>query len=453
MVNSTWFGEYAPRRGGPASDQLARVFETELTDIAKSRFPRAFEPLVVPTASYRELMRATETLLQLQRKAVENLAPTSQGRIATLKADVADLPRITNEESYEIGHAVDICRADVVVGSDGPKFVEFNVSGGVGAMLEYEIESRVWQGVCHDAGQPGIVAPSLYNLIARLIEKTCRSLGRDPSVLLIGTLADPGKTTRYFETQVALLKGHGVSARFQDLETLPDVIASSSGFADVVGLIQLSEREANNCGWNLSALSAATNAGLFALPSQTARLVDSKKVLALLSEGLAWMSADDIAIVDRYVPWSRIVGERRVRWNGAERDLVPLLIEEQGAFVLKGAAGYSSQEVYFGLTTPEQEWIDLVQEAAESEYYIAQELVTAVRHPMQVLVDQEGTIESVLANTRISPFCVGGVATGCSMRFDPSGRVGPVTRPYGAYPGVLVGESQVDSGPVPGSQA
>lgn len=110
MTNSTWFGEYIPRRVGPAPDQLASVFETELADIARTRFPRAFEPLVVPTASYRELMWATEKLLQLQCKAVENLAPTSQGRIAALKADIADLPRITNEESYEIGHATDICR-------------------------------------------------------------------------------------------------------------------------------------------------------------------------------------------------------------------------------------------------------------------------------------------------------------------------------------------------------
>jgi hypothetical protein len=112
--------------------------------------------------------------------------------------------------------------------------------------------------------------------------------------------------------------------------------------------------------------------------------------------------------------------------------------------VLKGAAGYSSQEVFFGLTMPKQDWADLVHAAAESQYYIAQELVVAVRHPMQVLLDQEGRTESVLANTRIFPFCVGGVATGCSMRFHPSARIGPVTRPYGAYPGVLVGEASPD---------
>lgn len=444
MTNVSWFGPYEPRRGGPSAVELASILETELTDIARTRFPRAFEPLIVPTTSYHELLWATETLLQLQRRAVAQLAPTSQGRIDALRADAADLPRMTDEESYEIGHAADICRADVVVGPDGPKFVEFNVSGGVGAMLEYEIESRIWHEIYREAGYAEPTAPSLYKLIARLIENTCRALGRDPSVLLIGALADPGKTARYFDTQIAYLKEHGVQAQFQDLASLGDVIGASS-FANVVGLVQLSEREANNNGWDLRPLAQARTAGLFALPSQTARLVDSKKVIALLSEGLSWMSDEDAATVDRYVPWSRIMGRRSVQWHGAEHELVSLLIDEQDAFVLKGAAGYSSQEVFFGLTTPEQKWADLVHAAAESQYYVAQELVTSVRHPMRVLLDQDGRTETVLANSRISPFCVGGVGTGCSMRFAPSGRIGPVTRPYGAYPGVLLGEASDDA--------
>lgn len=57
-------------------------------------------------------------------------------------------------------------------------------------------------------------------------------------------------------------------------------------------------------------------AGLTAIPSQSARLVDSKKMLARLSEGLPWMSDAGRALVSRFVPWTRIVRDRIVHWRG-----------------------------------------------------------------------------------------------------------------------------------------
>lgn len=440
--NDSWFGTYVARRGGPSARQLVATFENDLSEIARTRFPRAFEPMVVPDESYRELLWATQRVLQLQRTAVLSLAPDSDGRAAALKADPKDLPRLGSDEEYEAAHAIDFSRADVVVSEDGPKFVEFNVGAGVGAMLEFELERRIWQRIRREAGEPELTAPSLYELIAGLVRRTCAELGIAPAVLLVGSLDDPAKTTRYFDTQIELLREYGVEARFADLSTLLDEVDSHAGSAGLLGIVQFAEREANNCGWDMSPLVKAAQEGLVALPSQTARLVDSKKVLALLSEGLPWMSHNDHEVVRRYVPWSRIVGDRRTDWKGRDHELPRLLVDQREHFVLKGAAGYSSQEVFFGLNTPVGEWEALVSSAVESEYYVAQEVVMPVLHPMQALLDEDGNTDTVMANPRISPFCVGGVATGCSMRFNPTDRIGPVTRPYGAWPGVLLGASQ-----------
>ncbi|MPY61990.1 hypothetical protein [Streptomyces spongiae] len=435
----SWFGTYTPRTGGPSPRHLAETFENDLSEIARTRFPRAFEPMVVPRESYRELMRATERVLELQRRAVIALAPDSEGRVAALKADPADLPRLGSDEAYEAAHAIDFSRADVVVAEDGPKFVEFNVGAGVGAMLEFELERRIWQQVRRETGEPELTAPSLYGLIAGHVERTCAALGIPPAVLLVGCLADPAKTTRYFDTQIGLLREQGVQARFADLRTLLDEMGSTAGTAGLLGIVQFAEREANNCGWDMSPLVTATRNGLFALPSQTARLVDSKKVLALLSEGLPWMSGEDHDVVRRHVPWTRIVADRKADWRGRSHELPVLLVEQQEHFVLKGASGYSSQEVFFGLSTPAADWERLVASAVESEYYVAQEVVMPVRHPMRALLDEDGNTDTVMANPRVSPFCVAGVATGCSMRFNPTDQIGPVTRPYGAWPGVLLG--------------
>jgi hypothetical protein len=395
--------------------------------------------MVVPVASYRGLLSATRRVLELQRRAVAEIAADSLGRVAALKADPADLPRLSGDEAYELAHAIDFSRADAVVAADGPKFVEFNVGAGVGAVLEFELERRIWQRIRQESGAAELTAPGLYEQIAALVKKTCAEIGIDPSVLLIGSLQDPAKTTRYFRTQIGFLAEYGVRARFADLRSLREEFAADPDMKQMLGIVQFAEREANNCGWDTSSLVSATRDGLFALPSQTARLVDSKKVLALLSEGLPWMSRKDHDLVRRFVPWTRIVRDRKVRWRGHSHEMSRVLLEERDNFVLKGASGYSSQEVFFGLSTPDSEWRSLVASAMESEYYVAQEIVVPVRRPLQALLDQDGTVETVVANPRISPFCVGGVATGCSMRFSPSEGIGPITRPYGAWPGVLLG--------------
>ncbi|OLZ66936.1 hypothetical protein AV521_26465 [Streptomyces sp. IMTB 2501] len=393
----------------------------------------------MPVESYRGLLSATRRILELQRRAVAEIAADSSGRVTALKADQADLPRLSADEAYELAHAIDFSRADAVVTEDGPKFVEFNVGAGVGAVLEFELERRIWQRIRQETGEAELTAPSLYEQMASLVKRTCAELGIEPSVLLIGTLEDPAKTTRYFNTQIEFLQEYGVRARFADLCSLLEEVPANTDAKKTLGIVQFAEREANNCGWDMSPLVSAARNHLFALPSQTARLIDSKKVLALLSEGLPWMSREDHELVQRCVPWTRIVGDRTVEWRGHTHDVCELLLKERENFVLKGAAGYSSQEVFFGLSTPDATWKSLVASAVESEYYVAQEVVIPVRRPIQALLDQDGSVETVLANPRISPFCVGGVATGCSMRFNPSGEIGPVTRPYGAWPGVLLG--------------
>lgn len=446
MSNSSprsWFGEYAPWTGGPAPDELVEIFAAEFSGIPAHRFPRAAEPMIVPLESYQSLLSATTRLLELQREAVARLASNSPGRLAALRADPSDFPRFGadngHDERYEIEHCIDFSRADVVIGRDGPQFVEFNVGAGVGTALEFELERRVWERARREAGETPWTARDLFEQYAAFVKRTCADRGIGPSAVLIGSLEDPSRTTQYFDRQEDLLREFGVDARFVDLRSLRDEMDSGAGPADVLGIVQFCEREANDGGWDMSSLTSATKSGLFALPSQTARLVDSKKVLGLLSEEPAWMSAESRELVRRFVPWTRSVADRRVDWRGRPTGLLRLLLEEREHFVIKSAAGYSSKEVYFGATTPDVEWAALITAAVESDDFVAQEMVEPARHPIRTVVDGSGRTETLLVKVKASPFCIGGVATGCFMRFDPSEQIGPVARSYGAGPGVLLG--------------
>lgn len=134
------------------------------------------------------------------------------------------------------------------------------------------------------------------------------------------------------------------------------------------------------------------------------------------------------------------MGDRRVVWHDGEHNLPRLLIDRQELFVLKGASGYSSQDVFFGARTDSRRWRELVESAVESEYYVAQEMVTPVRHPIPVMLNESGKTEPVSGNSVISPFFVGGVATGCLVRFDSASEPDAVTVRSGARLACLLGD-------------
>lgn len=437
--SGTWFGACTRATNNPDPRQVAEIITTRLAGISYGRLPIAIEPIVVPLSAYRELLDATSQLLRLHHQAVVHLGPDRSSRMAAIKADPADFPRFTSNEPFEFHHAADMARADVIIGTDGPQFIELNVGGGANGMIQFELLRRIWKEVRLQTGEPALTGTDPFAALAHLIQRSREELGTKARALLIGSLDDPGLSSIYFDTQVRLLAEHGVSAQFVPLSQIHDQIPEDGSPEGSLGVVQFHEREANSLGWDVSPLSTAMHRGLVGIPSQTARLLDSKKILALLSEGLPWMSREDHALVARFVPWSRVVSDRRVKWRGKTHGLARLLTDRQESFVLKGSAGLSSQEVLFGAAESPRAWADLVDAAIASEYYIVQEVVTAVRHPVQVMFDNDGPTETVSANPVISPFCVGGTTTGCLFRFDHQECLGPVSRSSGALIGCLLG--------------
>ncbi|WP_329007434.1 hypothetical protein OG271_16980 [Micromonospora rifamycinica] len=428
----SWFGTGTGPDLGLDPARVAETIVADMQGVSMGGYPVAVEPVVVPVGSYRGLLDATTRLLDLQRRAVVHLASDEAGRMAALGVDPRAHPRVIDDESFELRHCAEMARADVLIAEDGPRFVEFNVGASFGGMVQFDLHRRAWQRLAAGAGGPALSSPDPFALYATLIRRICAELGIDPSVLLVGSLQDPSVSERFFDIQLGRLRDHGVRARFARLDRLLDVMGPPATLARTLGLVHVCENEAQASGWDMSALVTALRSGLRMFPSQTTRLVDSKKVLALLSEGLPWMSADEHALVQRVVPWSRVMGDRWVEWRGRRYELPRLVVERQELFVLKGAAGFSSEEVHFGTRTAADRWAKLVESAATSEYYVAQEIVPVVRHPVRVMLDESGETETVSANSVLSPFTIGGAATGCLVRFDRATEPGAITVRSGA---------------------
>lgn len=438
----SWYGRReAPPDIGLEPARIAEIMHNELRGLGPPAFPVPLQPLVVPPESFRELLSATAGLVALLRKAVARAAADRDGRIAALGIDRADCPFFVPDEDFELRHCADMARADVVIGTDGPKFVEINVSGAVGGMADTHAYHQGWRRIAERAGRRPFAAVEIWPRLAALVKRTCAELGTAPSAVIVDHLSDvdPTNKPRTVRLQAEGLSAHGVRARHLDPAGLLAGIGLPGPLREPLGLAEFDLADARASGCDLSPVRAALDAGFLAIPSQTSWLLHSKKTLAWLSEGQPWMSRGERELADRYLPWTRTVGDRPVWWRGRRYDLPRLLTEHRESFVLKGATGCSGQEVVFGAQTEPGDWTRQVEQAVRTGYPVAQEVVVSDTTPVDVLLES-GEIVRVAANSVVSPFCIGGAPAGCQARFAPAGPPGLVRVADGAVLTCLLAE-------------
>ncbi|MEV5752368.1 hypothetical protein AB0L00_31510 [Actinoallomurus sp. NPDC052308] len=432
--STPWFGRWEqPPDIGLEPERIAEIMRHELRDLRLPVFPLALQPLVLPMESFWELLRATADLLVLLRKEMLHTAEDRDGRIAALGIDRADCPMFVPDDDFELRHCADMARADVVIGVNGPKFIEFNVGGAFGGMADFHAYQHAWRRIRERAGRPSFVGVDVWARLATLVERTCAELGVPPSAVVVDHLGDwdPTNTSRTLRLQVDGLRAHGIRARHLELDELLDGIGLPGPLREPLGLGEFDLEDAREVGCDISPARAALDAGFRLIPSQTSWLLHSKKTLARLSEGPPWLTAEERELVDRYVPWSRTMGARTVRWRGRRYDLPRLLIEHQESFLLKGATGCGGKEVVFGARTEPDDWARMIEQGVRTGYPIAQEVVESDTCPVDVMLES-GEIVRVAANSVVSPFCLGGAPAGCLARFAPADRPGVVRCADGA---------------------
>lgn len=429
-MSHSWFGDptQPPAIGLPTA-QIAEIVAHELRDMPLPAYPVALQPFVVPRRSAAEMLGAARGLLALLRTTMLQLAPTRSGRLAALGLDPADCPYWTDDDAFEERHCADIARADVVIGPDGPRFVEMNVSGAIGGMVHFSLYQRAWRRIREAAGQPSFVGVDPFSALADLVGRTCAELSVPPEVALVGTPREWGHdtSTRTFDLQVDELRQHGIHAEHVEFEQLHEHLGLPGTPRHPLGIAEFTLHDAQVGGYDVGPVQAAVDQGFRVLPSASSWLVHTKKLLALASEGQPWMGAAERDLVERYVPWTRLVRDRKVLWRSRRHELADLLVEHRADFVLKGATGDAGREVVFGSRTAPEAWATLIEQVLDTDTHVVQEVVPSPTYPVDVLDSPSGTPHRVLANTVLSPFVIGGTPAGCFARFVPDREPGIIS--------------------------
>ncbi|MFF5177244.1 hypothetical protein ACFY2Q_04360 [Micromonospora sp. NPDC000316] len=440
MTAHPWYGS-TPYRRPPATStaRIRNLVRDHLRDtgaLSSELVPVA--PFTVPDDSYGELTRSARLLLDLVRRTVLALAPDVPGRLAALGMDPGHHPMFLDDEALEEEFAACNVRADVVIGEAGPQLLEFNTSGAAGGIVEAHLWHRAWREIFERQGAFPLRGGDPLDARAQMFQDVCLQHGLPPRVGLVGSLRDLPRaaTSRYFDVQLRHLHRHGFAADFFEPEQLSGVTGDRLPFA--VGLRQFTTAEWREAGIDAEPVRAAMKAGCLLLPTQSARLLNNKKVLALVSEGQPWMSAAERRAVARYLPWTRLVEDRQVWWQGREVPLLDLAERDRDGFVLKEAVGMKGLQVLLGRDTDAAAWRAALERAVRERDSIIQRYVEPGRTRLEIsLSDTETEVRPVAPI--LSPILVAGRPAGVWARFFVDGSAGVVSRDgFGALENVVL---------------
>jgi uncharacterized circularly permuted ATP-grasp superfamily protein len=150
----------------------------------------------------------------------------------------------------------------------------------------------------------------------------------------------------------------------------------------------------------------------------------------------AMFDAHERGIIQRHVPWTVVLSERRIERGGQSFDLLPFLRRNRERLVIKPNDEYGGTGVTLGWETSESAWDAAISRAsAEPGGWVAQERIDVRREEFPVCIDGRIELRNMLVD--FAPYIFRGRLAGFLTRLSASG-LANVTSGGGQVPAFLV---------------
>lgn len=424
-----WFGRHRLTPAAPA-DVIREMLRTEIRDIGMPYQPvLPAAPIALPRASYAALFRLTAALLDLVRRAALESADTTAGRLAAYNMPQSEYQLFVDDQLTEERYADCVARPDIVIGADGPRFVEFNVSGAIGGPVETRCRLEVWRKLYADEeGRLPFSYQDPFAARAEMFRSLSAELAVAPRLALVGSVRDQGvESSRYFDIEADYLNSRGLTARFFEPGYLHEAWDCPPHLRYPLGLRNFTIPDWSELGIDTAPVQAALDNGCLLVGTQTSTFLSSKLTMSLLSEGRPWMSAAERALVRQYLPWTRMLADRRTTWADEEVDLVPFSVDNRERLVLKENLGMSGKQVVIGRYAGQAEWEAAVLTAAQAGTSVVQEFVSPRTCRLAMIADGADEPHDVDVDVVFGPLLFGGRPAGMLSRFFADGTTGIVS--------------------------
>ncbi len=174
----------------------------------------------------------------------------------------------------------------------------------------------------------------------------------------------------------------------------------------------------DRCGLDHAVIRAVSDGAACMVNPFRCKILHKKASLAVLSDeaNRGMFTAEEYRAIDAYIPWTRVVRERRTLYQGQAVDLLPFLSDHKDEFVLKPNDEYGGKGIILGWQVDQAEW-DAALRAALKEPTIVQRRMPLPSEAYPSLVD--GRVQIVDRMYDTDPFVwQGEYASGCLTRLS-----------------------------------
>lgn len=422
-----WFGRHRLRPAAPA-DTIRQLLRHELRDTGwpyQRLLPAA--PMAIPRASYAEIFRASAALVELLRRTALETGATTAERLAAYGMPATENRLWMRDPFVEERYADCVVRPDLVIGPDGPRFLEFNVSGALGGVVETQSRLAVWRRLHADEdGRTPFRSPSPFAVRAEMFRSLSAELALAPRVAVVGSARVTGVERRYFEMEADYCNAHGLTARFFEPEELHQAWDCAPRLRHPVGLRNFTIPDWLEAGLDTAPVQDALDNGCLLVGTQTSTFLHSKLTMGLLSEGRPWMTGAERDLVETYLPWTRVLSERKTDREGRRVDLLPFVLGNRHRLVLKAGLGESGKQVVIGREVDQAGWESAVGDAVGAGS-VVQDFVEPQTCRVALIADGSDEPHDAEVAPVLGPLVFGGRPAGMFCRFYGDGTAGIVS--------------------------
>jgi len=153
--------------------------------------------------------------------------------------------------------------------------------------------------------------------------------------------------------------------------------------------------------------------------SISAKMLAKKASLALLSDeqNQHLFSAEEKQAIDQFIPWTRVIEERKTTYDGKEVDLIEFVAENRERFTLKPNDDYGGSGVMLGWQSSAGAWESKLKHALETPH-VVQEKVQVVERDFPMWIN--GTVDISMRYVDADPYIFNGTTVdGVLTRLSP----------------------------------
>lgn len=356
-------------------------------------------------------------------------------------------------------HPLSLGRADLYAEADGFRLLEYNIVSAVGGLEVAELNRALLRhpALAEFVAESGLDYVDTMARIAEVIKAECeqRGAGTTPVVVITDTPENFAPFEMRFKFMAKIWSGmglDGIACPLDRFEERAGGLFVEGRRVDVVYRYFLIEDLLLPDSQLLiePVLRAAEKGNVSLISRLDAELYGSKAMLALASDdaGRPALTADEAELIDRLLPWTRMLREGPSTADGAEVDLMDYAQARQTNLVLKPTLMHGGIGVVPGWTVNQQRWQECLRTCSAGPY-VLQQRVRPVTESFPV-AGKPGVVEPLALNWGV--FLVGGTYAGTLVRGTADPDVGVLSRATGARFGCCFHEPAVP-GSLPGADA